>query len=95
MAPRAFLPGFGQLAGGSAEVASEGMFGARFRPDGPKWPFLGFGQLAGGSAEVASECLFGAIARSGVRRPVWNTFRGKDPFTSFRQAVRWLARSDL
>ena len=86
MAPRAFLPGFGQLAGGSAEVASEGMFGARFRPDGPKWPFLGFGQLAGGSAEVACEGLFGT------------RFRPDGPkghFFSFRPAGRRLARSGL
>ena len=32
----------GHLAGGSAEVASAGLFGAPFRPDGPKGPFSRF-----------------------------------------------------
>ena len=77
-------PGFGQLPGGSPEVASEGLFGALFRPDGPKELFPGFGQLPGGSPEVASEGLFGTLFRPDGP---------KGPFSRFRLDARRLARS--
>jgi len=85
MAPGALFPGFGQLPGGSAEVACEGMFGALFRPDGRKDPFS---QVSASSPAARQKwpltaCLehfFAQMAR-------------RVPFSRFRQAAWGLGRS--
>ena len=86
MAPKELFPDFGQLPGGSPEVASENLFGAFVRPDATQGPFPGFGQLPGGSPEVASEGLFGALFRADG---------SQGPFPRFRLAARWLASGGL